>query len=353
MLEFYKNKKVFITGHTGFKGSWLSKILIMSGSNVCGFSKLPDTIPALFDILKLENNMISIIGDIRNLNEIKKAVNDFKPDIIFHLAAQPIVLESYKDPVYTFETNIMGTVNLLETIRTCESVKSVINVTTDKVYQNNEWEWSYRENERLNGFDPYSNSKSCSELVTSSYKNSFFSNRLNISVSTARAGNVIGGGDFSNDRIVPDCVRAAIKGDDIILRNPNSIRPYQHVFEALSAYLLIAERQYENKLFEGEYNIGPDDEGCVSTGEIADIFCEKWGDLKWVSKSEINANHEANFLKLDCSRIKKIFGWHPKMNIEEAIKLTADWTKAYFSKEDIQNISEEQINVYFDSNNKC
>lgn len=347
MLEFYKNKKVFITGHTGFKGSWLSEILIMAGAKVCGFSQLPDTEPALFDILNINNKMISIIGDIRNLNEIQKAIEKFKPDIVFHLAAQPIVRESYKNPVYTFQTNVMGTVNLLEAIRCCESVRSVVNITTDKVYENNEWEWSYRENERLNGFDPYSNSKSCSELVTSSYKKSFFYSEINVSISTARAGNVIGGGDFSIDRIVPDCVRAAIKGEDIVLRNPNSIRPYQHVFEALSAYLLIAERQYDNKSLEGCYNIGPSEEGCITTGKIAEIFCEAWGNLKWISKSEINSIHEANFLKLDCSKIKNTIGWYSKMNIEEAINLNVAWAKAYYNGENIQMVSEKQISAYF------
>jgi len=347
MFEFYKNKRIFITGHTGFKGSWLSQILVLSGAKICGFSKLPDSEPALFDILHLKSNMISIIGDIRNLDEIKKAVKDFRPDIIFHLAAQPIVRESYKNPIYTFETNIMGTVNLLEAVRNCESIRSVVNITTDKVYENNEWEWGYRENEPLNGFDPYSNSKSCSELVTSSYKNSFFNNQLNISVSTARAGNVIGGGDFSIDRIVPDCVRAAIIGEDIVLRNPNSIRPYQHVFEALSAYLFLVERQYNNKLLEGCYNIGPNEDGCVTTGKIADTFCKAWGNLKWTSKSELNSKHEANFLKLDCSKIKNKIGWYPKMNIEDAINLTVEWTKAYYNRENIQMISEKQISEYF------
>ena len=226
----------------------------------------------------------SIIGDIRDLEKMKQAIDNFKPEIVFHLAAQPIVRESYKNPVYTFETNVMGTVNLLEAIRNCESVRSVVNITTDKVYENKEWDWGYRENEPINGFDPYSNSKSCSELVTSSYKNSFFKENLNISVSAARAGNVIGGGDFSIDRIIPDCVKSGIKGNPIIVRNPNSIRPYQHVFEALYAYLLIAEKQYDNKSIEGNYNVGPNEEGCVSTGILVDMFCKSWGNLNWINK---------------------------------------------------------------------
>jgi CDP-glucose 4,6-dehydratase len=347
MLEFYKNKRVFITGHTGFKGSWLSKILIMAGAEVCGFAKLPDTNPALFNILNLENDVRSITGDIRNLKELQKAIIEFKPNMVFHLAAQPIVRESYKNPVYTFETNVMGTVNLLEAVRSCKSIKSVINVTTDKVYKNNEWEWGYRENEPLNGFDPYSNSKSCSELVTSSYKNSYFDKELGISVSTARAGNVIGGGDFSIDRIVPDCIRAAVKKKNIILRNPNSIRPYQHVFEALSAYLVIAQCQYDNKPIEGSYNIGPNEEGCVTTSRIADIFCNEWQNIKWINESETNSCHEANFLKLDCSKIKNTVGWYPKMTIEEAVKMTVEWAKAYYNRENIINVSEKQISTYF------
>lgn len=346
MLNFYKDKKVFITGHTGFKGSWLSKILIMAGADVCGFSKEPNTKPNLFKILRLEKQMISIIGDIRNYNVVKEAMKKFQPEIVFHLAAQPLVMESYENPVYTFETNVMGTVHILEAIRNCKSVKSVVNVTTDKVYENKEWEWGYRENERLNGFDPYSNSKSCSELVTSSYKNSYF-NSYNIAVSTARAGNVIGGGDFSADRIIPDCIRAAIKDQDIVLRNPNSIRPYQHVFEALSAYLLIAKYQYEDKKMQGSYNIGPDEEGCVTTQYIAETFCEIWRNIKWKSFEQVEGKHEANFLKLDCSKIKSTFGWNPKINIDEAINLTVEWTKEYYFNNNIIEISEKQIEDYF------
>lgn len=348
MLEFYKNKKVFITGHTGFKGSWLSKILLMSGADVCGYSKEPNTEPSLYDIFNLQNHMKSIIGDIRNLEEIKKQIEIFKPEIVFHLAAQPIVRESYKDPVYTYETNVMGTVNLLEAIRNCDSVKSVVNITTDKVYKNNEWAWGYREIDELNGFDPYSNSKSCSELVTFSYINSFFNNNPNIAISTARAGNVIGGGDFSIDRIIPDCIRAAIEKSDIIVRNPNSIRPYQHVFEALSAYLIIAEKQYFNNKLASNYNIGPDEDGCVTTEELVNQFCSYWGnDIKWKLKSENTLLHEANFLKLECSKIKNILGWKPKLKIDDSIKLTIDWTKSYNARKDTDEISEKQIQNYF------
>jgi len=350
MLDFYKDKRVFITGHTGFKGSWLSQILIMAGAKVYGYSKMPSTNPSLFNILDLDKKMISKIGDIRNREELERCILEFQPEIVFHLAAQPIVRESYKDPVYTFETNVIGTVNLLESIRRCESVRSVVNITTDKVYENKEWEWGYRENESLNGFDPYSNSKSCSELVTSSYKNSFFSNNEEISVSTARAGNVIGGGDFSIDRIIPDCIRAAINNKDVVLRNPNSIRPYQHVFEALRAYLILAEKQYGNKSIEGCYNIGPDEKDCIRTKEIAQVFCKEWGCMSFKCESIENVLHEANYLKLDCSKIKSKLLWEPKMNICEAIRLTVKWSKAYFEKLDIVKVSENMVDDYFNIN---
>lgn len=327
-LDFYKGKKVFITGHTGFKGSWLCEVLLMVGADVTGYALEAPTEPALFDILSLKDRMKSNIGDIRNLEYLKKCMNEAQPEIVIHMAAQPLVRESYKNPVYTYDVNVMGTVNVLECVRMTESVKSVINVTTDKVYKNKEWEWGYRENEELNGFDPYSNSKSCSELVTDSYKNSFFLER-DIAVSTMRAGNVIGGGDFAADRIIPDCVRAAIKGEDIIIRNPYSIRPYQHVLEPIMAYLMVAQRQYEDKRLAGNYNIGPDEGDCLTTGEIATLFCENWnasiGDhIKWINKSD-GGPHEAGYLKLDCSRLKKVFGWKERISAKQMIKMTVEW----------------------------
>lgn len=350
MLEFYNNKRIFVTGHTGFKGTWLCKILTMSGSKVRGYALEADTNPAIFNILNCEDEIDSIIGDIRNFDLLKKAISDFKPEIIFHLAAQPIVRESYKKPLYTYETNIMGTLNLLEAIRYCSSVKSVINITTDKVYKNNEWEYGYREIDELNGFDPYSNSKSCSELITSCYKKSFFYNN-DISISTARAGNVIGGGDFSTDRIIPDCVRSAVNRKDIIVRNPESIRPYQHVLEALSGYLLIAEKQYNNKVLEGAYNIGPNDEGGVKTSVLVDLFCNYWKNIDWININNKSQLHEAKYLKLDCSKVKNKIGWEPKMNVEEAINLTVDWYKCFFKdKESIGKVTEKQIKNYFDNN---
>lgn len=276
-LSFYKGKKVFLTGHTGFKGTWLSRILILAGAEVTGYSLEPPTNPSIFEATKTALQMKSIIGDIRDREKLVNAVKTAAPDIVLHLAAQPIVRTSYKDPVGTYETNVMGTVSILEAVRATPSVKSFVNITTDKVYKNKEWFWGYREDEELCGFDPYSNSKSCSELVTYSYINSFFNEESSPAISTARSGNVIGGGDYALDRIIPDCIRAVEKGDDIVLRNPNSTRPYQHVLECLRGYLTLAKAQYENKQsFVGSYNFGPDDESCVTTGGLATLFCEYW-----------------------------------------------------------------------------
>jgi len=344
-LSFYKGKKVFLTGHTGFKGTWLCRILINAGADLTGYSLVPPTNPNLFSISEVESEMKSVIGDIRDLKALKEAFDKCEPEIVLHLAAQPIVRDSYVDPVYTYETNVMGTVNILECIRTSSCVKSFLNVTTDKVYKNNEWEWGYREDEHLDGHDPYSNSKSCSELVTHSYKNSFF-NHSDTKVSTARAGNVIGGGDFANDRIIPDCIRAAQKKEDIIVRNPDSTRPYQHVLEPLFMYLEISKMQYLDKAYEGYYNVGPDDADCITTGNLVNIFCEKWGeDLKWINKS-VPGPHEANFLKLDCSKIKKVFGWKPRWNANMAIEKTVEWSKVYFADGNIKECMNKQIEEF-------
>lgn len=347
-LSFYKGKKVFLTGHTGFKGSWLSRILINAGAILLGYSLEPPTNPNLFTLSNVENEMKSVIGDIRDFNKLQGVFNTFNPDIVIHLAAQPLVKDSYAKPLYTYETNVMGTVNILECIRTSDCVKSFLNITTDKVYKNNEWEWGYREDEQLGGYDPYSNSKSCSELVTHSYKNSFFNSR-EIGISTARAGNVIGGGDFAKDRIIPDCIRAVENKEDIIVRNPDSTRPYQHVLEPLFMYLEIVKMQYVNKKYEGYYNVGPDDSGCITTGNLVNLFCEKWGDdIKWTNKSD-NGPHEANFLKLDCSKIKKVFGWKPKWNVDMAIEKTVEWTKVYFENENIKECMNNQIEEFLKS----
>ena len=286
-LSFFYGKKVLVTGHTGFKGTWLTKMLVNAGADVIGYSRCSQKDPSLFALSEVEKQINHIKGDVRDLEHLK--------------------------------TNVMGTVNIMECARLNSCVMSILNITTDKVYRNNEWCWGYREDEPLDGFDPYSNSKSCSELVTNCYKNSFFADK-SVAVSTVRAGNVIGGGDFAENRIIPDCIRSAQRKENIMVRNPNSIRPYQHVLEPLFAYLLIAEKQYEDAKYSGNYNVGPEYKDCITTGTLAKIFCEKWGEnIKWYSKNN-NGPHEANFLKLDCSKIKATFGWTPHWNVEQAIE---------------------------------
>ncbi len=346
VFSFYKGRKVLVTGHTGFKGTWLCRILVNAGAEVTGYSLNPPTDPALFDMADLAGRMTSVIGDIRDLAHLRQTFEEAQPEIVLHLAAQPIVRDSYKDPVYTYETNVMGTVNILECVRQFPCVKSFLNVTTDKVYENMEWEYGYRENDRLDGYDPYSNSKSCSELVTHSYQKSFFADG-HCAISTCRAGNVIGGGDFANDRIVPDCMRAAMKQEAIIVRNPHSTRPYQHVLEPLAAYLMVAKAQLAEDKFAGYYNVGPDDKDCVTTGTLVDMVCEAWGDgLTWVNQSD-GGPHEANFLKLDCSKMKSVFGWRPQYDVREAIALTAEWYKAYAAGEDVAAVMDRQIAAMF------
>jgi len=343
-LDFYRGRRILITGHTGFKGSWMCRLLLEVGADLTGYSLTPPTDPALFTILGLQNKMRSIIGDIRNFQNLQSVFAQMQPEIVFHLAAQPIVRESYKSPHDTYETNVMGTVNLLECVRTSSSVRSVVNVTTDKVYLNREWIWGYREDDMLDGYDPYSNSKSCSELVTHSYIRSFFQAESAPSISTVRAGNVIGGGDFACDRIIPDCIRAVLSGKEIIVRNPSSIRPYQHVLEPVMAYLMIAERQYSDGFFSDCYNVGPDDCDCVTTGELVDTFTTTWGNgAQWVNASESNSPHEASFLKLDCSKLKHRFGWRPKWHIAEAVKKTCEWIKVWCSGGDLDYEMHRQI----------
>ncbi len=345
MLDFYKNKKVFITGHTGFKGAWLCNILVMAGAQVYGYALKPQEKENLFDISKVEKKITSRIGDIRDMDALKSFFDEAQPEIVIHLAAQPIVRESYRNPRYTYETNVMGTVNICECVRNSSCVRSFLNVTTDKVYQNNEWEWGYREDEKLDGYDPYSNSKSCSELVTHSYINSFF-NEMNIAVSTARAGNVIGGGDFAADRIVPDCVRAVRDGRSLVLRNPYSTRPFQHVLEALSAYLLLCKEQYTDRSKAGYYNVGPDESDAVTARRLAELFGDKWGEGFTFEEKSDGGPHEANYLKLDCSKIKARLGWAPVWNIDTAIGKTVEWTKAYFDGS-ANECLEKQVREYF------
>lgn len=394
-LSFYKGKKVLITGHTGFKGSWMCRALLLAGAEVTGYSLEPPTEPALFDIAGLsddsgvvkvgEGTLRTVIGDICDFGALKLVFDAVQPEIVIHMAAQPIVRESYRDPVGTYETNVMGTVNLLECVRLQESVVSVVNVTTDKVYLNREWSWGYRENEELNGYDPYSNSKSCSELVTSSYKNSFFGGERGvrasgkrIAITTMRAGNVIGGGDFASDRIIPDCIRAVEKGEEIIVRNPYSTRPYQHVLEPVMSYLMVAAKQYENPDLAGCYNVGPDEEGCYTTGNLVDLFCRCWNESEfskmdfekaedtvdatvmsqkrkgyqatWKNVAEANAPHEANFLRLDCTKLKNTFGWHPVWKLETAMEKIVEWTELFLKKDcgndDVTSCMDRQIEEY-------
>lgn len=347
ITDFYKDRTILVTGHTGFKGSWLCKMLEQLGAHVVGYALPPQGEENLFSISGAEAHMDSVIGDVRDLTQLRQVFEQYQPEIVFHLAAQPLVRESYKHPVDTYATNVMGTVHLLECVRNSDSVRSVLNITTDKVYENREWSWGYRENDPLDGYDPYSNSKSCSELVTHCYQKSFLTER-GIAVSTARAGNVIGGGDFAADRIIPDCVRAAIAGEDIILRNPYSIRPFQHVLEPLYAYLLIAAVQTEEPQKQGCYNVGPADADCVTVGELATLFCEAWQEgVQWKNVSE-DGPHEAAFLKLDCSRIRQIFGWSPMWDIRKAVEQTVAWSRIYRDHGDVQACMEQQITAYLD-----
>lgn len=348
-LRLYHGKKVFITGHTGFKGSWMCQALLGAGAEVTGYALEAPTKPALFELLKLSEHMNSISGDVRDYDKMYKTMKEYKPELVIHMAAQPLVRESYKRPAYTYETNVMGTVNILESIRNTDTVCSFVNVTTDKVYLNREWEWGYRESDELNGYDPYSNSKSCSELVTSSYRQSFFKNER-AALSTVRAGNVVGGGDFAADRIIPDCVRAVEENKKIIIRNPASIRPYQHVLEPVMAYLMIAMEQYRDKSVEGAYNVGPEESSCITTGKMAALFCRQWKKLSgmepvWVEQGD-GGPHEAGLLKLDPAKIRKVFGWHPVWGIEQTIEETADWYYHFLEKEDIRDYTEKQIQRY-------
>lgn len=344
-LSFYRQKKVLVTGHTGFKGTWLCMMLKEAGAIVTGYALEPPTKPSLFSMVKMDEKINSIIGDIRDFEKMRRVFHEVQPEIVFHLAAQPLVRDSYQEPRYTFETNVMGTVNILECIRENTCVRSFLNVTTDKVYYNDERNIGFTEDMMLDGYDPYSNSKSCSELVTHSYKKSFFKEGQT-AISTARAGNVIGGGDFAANRIIPDCIRAAERGEPIIVRNPHSIRPFQHVLEPLCAYLMIAERQYEELQYEGYYNVGPDDQDCVTTGELADLFCKAWGENQTWENRWDGGPHEAGFLKLNCDKLKRTFSWAPVWGIQTAVEKTVEWSKGMLSGEDVYEIMVRQMKDY-------
>jgi CDP-glucose 4,6-dehydratase len=325
-IDFWKSKRVFLTGHTGFKGSWMSLWLQSMGAIVKGYSLEAKTKPNLFAEASVGENMESEIGDIRDLNQISKSMLDFNPDILIHMAAQPLVRLSYQEPVDTYTTNVIGTVNVLEAARKCENLKAIISVTTDKCYENREWDWAYRENEPMGGHDPYSSSKGCAELVTSAYRRSFFNSENSASLASARAGNVIGGGDWSNDRLIPDILRAFEKSEPVVIRNPLSTRPWQHVLEPISGYLVLAENLYNkgDEFAEG-WNFGPKEEGCKSVHWILETMIKQWGDGANWELDKNNNPHEAGFLKLDCSKAANRLKWQPKWELAESLALIVDW----------------------------
>lgn len=362
--DFWKNKKVFISGHTGFKGSWMSLWLSSIGSNVIGYSLAPPTKPSLFELAHVEKKLSkSIIADIRDLNSITNHIKNNKPDIVIHMAAQPLVRDSYKNPIETYSTNIMGTANLLEAIRVSgDSVRVFLNVTTDKVYENKEWNWAYRENERLGGYDPYSNSKGCSELITTSYTNSFFNpvffTEHKLNVATARAGNVIGGGDFATDRLIPDLIRSILRKEKLKIRNPYAIRPWQHVLEPISGYLTLVEKMYDSQgKFNGAWNFGPNDSDTKTVEEIIiklqDIIVEmkkKHKNFK-IEKPEFeidsaNHPHEAHHLKLDISKVKSEIGWIPRWNLDTALLKIIEWSDAFLVEDNMEDTCLRQIQEY-------
>ena len=342
---------MFVTGHTGFKGSWLCLWLHSLGAEVTGYALEPPTDPSLFRLGRIDKLVNSVIADVRDGESLSKAVLAANPEIVIHMAAQTLVRKSYKNPVETFTTNVIGTVNLFEAVRCCNTVKSVINITSDKCYENKEWVWGYRENEPLGGYDPYSSSKACSELVTSSYQNSFFHPQdcpnQGVSIASARAGNVIGGGDWAKDRLIPDSVRSLLKGEKIIIRNPAAIRPWQHVLEPLNGYLLLARKLSENgPRYAGGWNFGPDDKDARPVEWIVKSLCKKWG-LGGSYKTDKGEHpYEAHYLKLDCSKAKYELGWYPKWNLDKAIDKVIEWTQAYKENKDIKDTCLKQITEY-------
>lgn len=349
---FWKGKKVFLTGHTGFKGSWLSLWFASMGAKVVGYALAPNTTPNLFDVLAI-NSLIekSHIADIRDLANLQKSMSEAKPDIVIHMAAQPLVRYSYVNPVETYATNVMGTIHVLESTRTIDSVRATVVVTTDKCYENKEWVWGYRENEPMGGFDPYSNSKGCAELVTSAYRQSYFSGPNSINkVASARAGNVIGGGDWSYDRLIPDAIKAFEANKPLMIRNPLATRPWQHVLEPLSGYLILAQALYEQgSAFASGWNFGPCDEDNRSVQDVAQLVISNWGETARWEKEGSEQPHEASLLKLDCSKARTQLGWIPKWNLERAVQQIVQWHKAYQAEARMQEFSLAQINHYMSS----
>jgi CDP-glucose 4,6-dehydratase len=348
---FWHGKKVFITGHTGFKGSWLGLWLHKLGAEVTGYALNPPTTPSLFELCNISGLVNSVIADIREKDKLAEAMQKARPEIVIHMAAQPLVRDSYKNPVETYEVNVMGTVNLFEAARRCRDVKAVINVTTDKCYENKEWVWGYRENEPLGGYDPYSNSKACSELVTTAYRSSFFSPgdyaNHGVAIASARAGNIIGGGDWAIDRLVPDCIRALLVGEAVVIRNPQAIRPWQHVLEPLSGYLLLAKKLYEDgPKYAKAWNFGPDDSEAKPVEWIVNTLCKKWGQNASYEIDKGEHPHEARYLRLDSSRAKAELGWFPRWSLEKAIDRIIHWTQAYKMNEDLRQRCFNEIKEY-------
>lgn len=345
--SFWKDKKVFLTGHTGFKGSWLSLWLQSMGATVKGYSLAPPTHPSLFLVADVAKDMESEIGDIRDLAQLKQSMLTFNPDILIHMAAQPLVRLSYVEPVETYTTNVIGTVNVLEAARSCQNLKAIVSVTTDKCYENKEWAWGYRENEPMGGHDPYSSSKGCAELVTSAYRNSFFNSDDTAALATARAGNVIGGGDWADDRLIPDILKAFENSKSVIVRNPLSTRPWQHVLEPLSGYLVLAEHLYtQGDEFAQAWNFGPKDEDCKPVNWILDQMVATWGEGAGWALDQNNNPHEAGFLKLDCSKAKQKLYWEPKWNLEHTLNSIVNWHKSWKNKEDMKQKCFQEIKSY-------
>lgn len=350
--EIFKNRRILITGHTGFKGSWLCLILNKLGAEVYGYALEPPTHPSLFNVAKIDELMTSYIGDIRDYSNLSKVVQEVQPEMIIHMAAQALVLESYKNPRETYEINVMGTVNILDIARLVKSVRAIVNVTTDKCYENKEWHWGYREIDPLGGYDPYSNSKGCSELVTSSYRNSFFNARKNnehtLLVATARAGNVIGGGDWANNRLIPDFIRAVSNHEIVRIRSPYAIRPWQHVMEPLTGYLTLASKLFkEGEYYAQAWNFGPNDDDVKNVEWITRTICELWGEGANLCVETNPQPHEANYLKLDCSKSKAELNWAPKWDILTSLQSIVDWNKNYISGNDMRIVTEKQIESYF------
>jgi len=356
--DFFKNKKVLITGHTGFKGAWLSLLLNKLGAKVYGYALEPPTKPSLFVEARIATLVESFIGDVRNLDYLQEVIQKAKPEIIIHMAAQPLVRDSYKSPVETYEINVMGTVHVLEACRSTSSVKAIINITTDKCYENREWHWGYRENEPMGGYDPYSNSKGCSELVTSAYRSSYFNPKSyqehKVALASARAGNVIGGGDWASNRLIPDFIRAISKGEEVKIRSPYAIRPWQHVLEPLTGYLTLAEKLYTTGAEYAEaWNFGPDDRDAKNVEWLTRNICELWGDGASYRIDKKPQPHEANYLKLDCSKAKNELGWFPKWGIQKSLSSIVEWNKAFLAGEEIRRVTDQQIREYLNENNKA